>query len=350
MNVFLCRLKTEGRDGRNRIKEALDRNEIWIGWDVCHLIGKGFPYETVVRKAKELFSPTSKAPKQIGLFVGKMKKKDLVISCPDGAREFFVGEIAEDDAHPVRVPWLKEKLPGRNVNWLNYKRPLPIALAPLTVRRDIHKNLTCFQFGDGESLSKWARQLIGHEFESRTTDKGSAFEAQERHQGYQSNQHVKDAVEAYAMKQAELHYGKQYDVDAGKARNNPFDMECTSTKKTIYVEVKGTQTSGDEVILTEGEKEHLGKNVHCSELFVLHHIRVTGKRHPRISGGQWRIVKATRLLNAGVFRPTQWRVTLPKGNKRSGWLAQSAILRPRGRTEIRRGDRFQKSWRRDRRC
>jgi hypothetical protein len=155
--------------------------------------------------------------------------------------------------------------------------------------------------------------MIGHEFESRTTDKGLAFEAQEGRQGYQSNQPVKDAVEAYAMKQAELHYGKQYDVDAGKARNNPFDIECTSSKKKIYVEVKGTQTSGDEVILTEGEKNHLGKNVHRSELFVLHHIRVTGKRHPRASGGQCRIVKAARLLKAGVFRPTQWRVTLPNG-------------------------------------
>ncbi len=313
MNVYLCRLKTEGRDGINRIKEALDRNEIWIGWDVCHLIGRGFAYETVVRKAKEIFAPTSSAPNQIGRFVVKMKKEDLVISCPDGAREFFVAEIAEDDARPMRVPWLEEKLPGRNVNWLNHKRPLPIGLAPLTIRKNIHKDLTCFQFDDVESLSKWARQLIEHEFESRTTDKRLALEAQERRQGHQSNQHVKDAVEAYAMKQAELHYRKQYDVNAGKARNNPFDLECTSSKKTIYVEVKGTQTSGDEVILTDGEKEHLGRNVRCSEIFVFHHIRVVGKRHPKASGGQCRIVKAARLLKDGGFQPTQWRVTLPKG-------------------------------------
>jgi hypothetical protein len=312
MNIFLCRLKTEGRDGRNRIKEALDRNEIWIGWDVCHLTGRGFPYEEVVRKAKECYAPTSSAPNQIGLFVSRMKKKDLVISCPGGAREFFVGEIAEDDAHPVRVPWLRKKLPGRDVNWLNDKRPLPIGLAPPTVRKDIHKNLPCFQFGDGDSLSNWGRRLIRHTIESHTTDKGSAFEAQERRQGYQSNQQIKEAVEAYAMKQAEVHYGKRYDVDAGKARNNPFDMECTTPKRKIYVEVKGTQTSGDEVILTDGEKDHLGKNVHCSELFVLHHIHVRGKRHPRSSGGQRRIVKAAILLKDGVFRPTQWRVTLPK--------------------------------------
>jgi hypothetical protein len=149
------------------------------------------------------------------------------------------------------------------------------------------------------------------EIESRTTDKGSAFEIQERREGYQSNQHVKDAVEVYAMERAELHYGKKYEVDASKARNNPFDMECTSSKKKIYVEVKGTQTSGDEIILTEGERDHMERNAGCSELFVLHHIRVTGRKRARASGGQFRIVKATPILKNGVFQPTQWKVTLP---------------------------------------
>lgn len=315
MNVFLCRLKTEGKDGRNRIEEALERNEIWIGWgNVCDLVGKGFTYEKVVQEAKDRFAPTSSAPKQIGLFTAKMREQDLVITCPDGGQEFFVGQITEDNARPMSVPWLRgSKLPGRIVKWLNYKRARPIAFAPQTVRSDIHKNCTCLQFDNEESLLRWVREMIRDEAEPQTVEKRLASEAEAVRdgQGFQADPRVRKAVEEWAMMRAESRLKRDgyHDIE-NKSKHEPYDFECRKGRKIFYVEVKGAQGRGETIILTAGEKEHMGKHASQSFLLRVSHIEL---KKPRLKakGGVVQLFAAEHLLSGDRWRPTQWELTLP---------------------------------------
>ncbi|MGO9229971.1 MAG: protein NO VEIN domain-containing protein [Bryobacteraceae bacterium] len=101
---------------------------------------------------------------------------------------------------------------------------------------------------------------------------------QDNDEGYQSDLRIRKAIEKHAMKVAQDHYEKeQYKVDPEKHKNEPYDMECkkdesTLHESTLHVEVKGTQGSGERIILTRREVEHASK--HRMELCVVSGIKV----------------------------------------------------------------------------
>ena len=64
------------------------------------------------------------------------------------------------------------------------------------------------------------------------------------------------------MELAEEHFGKEYEVTR---RGKPYDLHCVhrTSGAVLYVEVKGTTTAGEEVLLTPNEvrfaREHSGQ-------------------------------------------------------------------------------------------
>jgi hypothetical protein len=110
-------------------------------------------------------------------------------------------------------------------------------------------------------------------------------------QGFMTNPSMRKAVERYAVDQARHHYEKRgFEV---REHGKPFDLKCQKGRTSLFVEVKGTQTSGAEVIVTPNEVEFAQKNK--MELFLLHSVEVTLRRtRYLVSGGIERVVRRWR--------------------------------------------------------
>jgi len=120
--------------------------------------------------------------------------------------------------------------------------------------------------------------------------KAAAEIEQDNEEGYSSDRRIREAVEQHAMKMAyECYKAKNYEVDARKCRTESYDMECTKDGTTLHVEVKGTQGSGEKIILTEREIEHAEK--YPMELCVVWGIKVArrGKKTVEASGGSLKV-------------------------------------------------------------
>ncbi|MBI2987320.1 MAG: DUF3883 domain-containing protein, partial [Deltaproteobacteria bacterium] len=59
------------------------------------------------------------------------------------------------------------------------------------------------------------------------------------------------------------------------SKNRPYDLHCRRGKQMRYVEVKGTQGNGEQIILTNGEVEFARSHKREMALFILHSIKVT---------------------------------------------------------------------------
>lgn len=122
-------------------------------------------------------------------------------------------------------------------------------------------------------------------------------------QGFMMSPRVRRAVEEYAVSRARAHYeGRGYSVEiVGK----PYDLLCTrGDGDTLYVEVKGTQGTGLEVLLTPNEVGHARQQRDRMALFVVSGIVVSGQEtdSPVAAGGDAAIYEPWDV-DAGDLRP-----------------------------------------------
>jgi hypothetical protein len=82
----------------------------------------------------------------------------------------------------------------------------------------------------------------------------SAIEALERQQargqGFQLDKRTRKAIEDYAMDAAKRYFETEGFEVEDRSRTMPFDLVCHRGHEVLYVEVKGTQSEGKEIILT----------------------------------------------------------------------------------------------------
>jgi len=133
-----------------------------------------------------------------------------------------------------------------------------------------------------------------------------------RGQGFKISQDVRTAIENYSMAMARKHFqhlGYKV-IDFYKTR--PFDLECEKESVTVYVEVKGTQTQGESVILTSGEVEFARKNRDHMALFIMRSIQLNTSANgkPICSGGEPLITQPWDV-NAGTLDPIAYFYKLP---------------------------------------
>jgi hypothetical protein len=88
-----------------------------------------------------------------------------------------------------------------------------------------------------------------------------------RGQGFQVDQAAKAAVEAHAMNVATDFYSESWTVEDVHGSES-YDLLCRRGGEEMHVEVKGTTTSGQEVILTPNEVTHARTFQHTA-LFIL---------------------------------------------------------------------------------
>ena len=107
------------------------------------------------------------------------------------------------------------------------------------------------------------------------------------------------------MIRAAAYYAADWTVE-DVHKDHSYDLECSRGNEVLYVEVKGTTSTGETVLMTRGEVR-LAKQRHPNtELFVVSRIRIddAAAQRPIASGG-----------DVSVYR---------------GWAADDSRLRPLG--------------------
>lgn len=130
-------------------------------------------------------------------------------------------------------------------------------------------------------------------------------------QGRQMDTKSRKAVEAWAMATAQAYYEKQgYEVE-DVSLTKPYDFECRKKKgrTVLRVEVKGTTSKGEKVILTRNEVA--SANRHATALFVLHSIVLKRGPDPLASEGIPYILSPNWRPDPKALTPTAYEYQLP---------------------------------------
>lgn len=112
-----------------------------------------------------------------------------------------------------------------------------------------------------------------------------------RVQGLLHDAAVRRAVELYAEDSAVTHFtGLGWDVQRVGPLKLGYDLQCEDPLgQSLHVEVKGTQSVGEEVSLTRNEVLHVGSEEACPSqhaLYVVSEIKVTTTNGINCSGGK----------------------------------------------------------------
>lgn len=121
------------------------------------------------------------------------------------------------------------------------------------------------------NASRWnaVTRLVG---EWRPTDTSAVTVVIQRNrsssgQGFSVDPKIRLALERHAVDTAITHYkASGYDVEE---RGKPYDLKCTKGAEVLHVEVKGTQTEGEEILLTPNEVNFAANHPDTMELFVV---------------------------------------------------------------------------------
>lgn len=115
-------------------------------------------------------------------------------------------------------------------------------------------------------------------------------------QGYESFAPRRKAIEDHAMRKATEYYTRQGWTVTDVSARRSYDLRCTRGQELLHVEVKGTTSRGNAVLLTRNEVEHARGAYPNVALFVVAEIRVAPGDPPRASGGR-------------TFRHEPWDIT-----------------------------------------
>jgi hypothetical protein len=140
-------------------------------------------------------------------------------------------------------------------------------------------------------------------------------EQQERAAGFQSNPAIRRAIESYAMKKAETKLRRRgYRDFDNTANRESYDYTCKKDGKSFFVEVKGTQTAGNAVILTKNEVAHAQKHSDRSIIVIVHTVEVHDGNPPLVSKGQVDVYESWRL-SSNDLTALHYLWTVPRPHK-----------------------------------
>ncbi len=128
--------------------------------------------------------------------------------------------------------------------------------------------------------------------------------------GFQSNPRIRRAIEMYAMGRAEKHLRKLGYKPEDTHKTKSYDFVCNISGTDLYVEVKGTQDNGNSVSLTPKEVEHAQEHKN-SALFIVHSVKVKGKKDPVVSGGK-ELFRNPWDIATGTLKPRGYVYTLER--------------------------------------
>jgi hypothetical protein len=195
----------------------------------------------------------------------------------------------------LAIPYRTGNIPGERQLWADLDRMLAL-LAVLYGRPSAVPIQTQQELGE---------QNIG---DARNTDASS--------QGPLKDAIVRRAVELWAEDSAVAYFAKLgWTVERVGAQRLGYDLESTNNLgQTLHVEVKGTRSRGEEVILTPNEVCHNQDRATCSAdhvLYVLSEIHITDNVDPECTGGVPSCIWPWAIA-AGSLKPNDYTYRVPK--------------------------------------
>jgi hypothetical protein len=178
-------------------------------------------------------------------------------------------------------------------------------------------------FGNANS-DKWRFVMLDKELptacqEEDTVDETVIEALERRHargQGFLLDSKLRKALEEYAMGAAKRHFESLGYSWEDHSKSRPYDLRCCQGEEVLYVEVKGTQTDGEGIILTPGEVDFARRHKEQMALFILHSIQVSiadegfslsdGKPNPILP---WDV-------DMGTLKPVSYMYQVPKDKER----------------------------------
>ena len=160
-SAFILRIAPRGIDpvpeeGFDRVPEALETNHLIIGWarakgllnpDLDWVSFRQIIHDEYYHPDAETFHGAGRDAGKMWLFIRKMKKGDLVV-VPAG-REFYVGEVACDEAFYDPTKTEEDSAYRRSVKWLNNGQSIPrSAVAESALAARMTARATCVRAGD----------------------------------------------------------------------------------------------------------------------------------------------------------------------------------------------------------
>lgn len=129
--------------------------------------------------------------------------------------------------------------------------------------------------------------------------------------GFRANAAQRKAIEECAVEAAAFSLMAGGWAVENVGGNNPYDLHATRGGEELHVEVKGTVTSGSQVILTQGEVEHHAVAAPASALYLVTGIKLEGNpKSPTASGGDLRIIDPW-AVEPDALTPIAYRYVVP---------------------------------------
>ena len=124
-------------------------------------------------------------------------------------------------------------------------------------------------------------------------------------QGFKIDPKLRKEIEKYSVDKAIRYFRNEgYSVkNVGNFKS--FDLECIKDGVVLHVEVKGTQTTGQSVILTINEVKNANK--HPTALYILHSIKVKmARKKYTLSNGIERVFNPWEISSQGQLTPLSY--------------------------------------------
>jgi hypothetical protein len=141
---------------------------------------------------------------------------------------------------------------------------------------------------------------------------------QERKAGFQSNPAIRKLVETHAMERAKSELETRgYRDFKNTSKRESYDYTCNQNGKQYCVEVKGTQTKGDAVILTRNEVAHANENSDNSIMVIVHDVEVKNGNPVVTNGGEVDVHENWKLARKDLVA-LQYLWKVPRFNRETG--------------------------------
>jgi hypothetical protein len=120
----------------------------------------------------------------------------------------------------------------------------------------------------------------------------------------------RQAIERHAVQAAIAYYeNRGYKVEDVGAQES-YDLRCKMANDELHVEVKGTTTTGSDIVLTPNEVAHARLEQRVS-LFVYSQILLSADDRGSICfGGEANVIDPWRIDDHGELRPVGYTYTL----------------------------------------
>jgi hypothetical protein len=132
-----------------------------------------------------------------------------------------------------------------------------------------------------------------------------------RGQGFRVSPEERVAIENHSMKRAISHYSANgWTVEDVHTRES-YDLRCRSGSRELRVEVKGTTSSGSEILLTPNEVRHAQHYPNIA-LFIVAGIQLTESAGTTVASGGHELVYDPWEFDKDALTPVGYTYAIPK--------------------------------------